>query len=226
VREGEHEAIVDPAIFQQVQDQIARNSNGCSCAVRNKHGREACDTGPLPAADVEASVVQQIRESGKEPQLVEQVYAEAQKQQAEIAPRIKAEYDQLLPQRRQCTEEIKGLVTAIAKADEPAPSLTESLHEAEERAAALDQRLAELKAAATEAESQVIDAEHLRDTLRQFDPLWDVLHPAERIDLVQQVIDVVRYNADDDTISVTLRRNAPGRPGDRPTLPHCQGCHA
>jgi site-specific DNA recombinase len=266
VYEGEHEGIIDPAIFQQVQEQIARNSNGCSPAVRNKHGgllrglircakcgaamahtytkkkngrlyryyacntrtkqgREACDTRALPAADVEAFVVQQIRQIGRDPQLVEQVYAEAQKQQADIAPRIKAEYDQLLPQRRQCTEEIKGLVAAIAKAEQPAPSLTESLHEAEERAAALDQRLTELKSAATEAESQTIDADHLRDTLRQLDPLWDVLHPAERIELVHQVVEVVRYNADDDTISVTLRHNAPDQPADRPILLEYRGYH-
>ncbi len=250
VYDGEHDAIVDEAVFERVQEivsqngmgkgPVARNEHGAllkgllrcgkcgaamahtytkkkngrlyryyACNTRTKQGREACDTRALPAADVEAFVVQQIRQIGKDPQLVEQVYAEAQKQQAEIAPRIQAEYDQLLPQRRHCTEEIKGLVAAIAKADEPAPSLTESLHEAEERAAALDQRLAELKSQITEAESQVIDADHLRDTLCQFDPLWDVLHPEERIELLHQVVDVVRYNADDDTISVVLRYHAP-----------------
>jgi hypothetical protein len=53
----------------------------------------------------------------------------------------------------------------------------------------------------------------LRGTLRQFDPLWDVLHPAERIELVRQVVEAVRYNADDDTINVTLRHDFSAQPG-------------
>lgn len=177
-----------------------------ACNTRQKQGREACDTGALPAADVEAFVVKQIRQIGQDPQLVEQVYAEAQRQQAERVPRLRAEYDKLLRQRQRCGEKIKRMVALIANADEPRSSFNEGLVATEETATALDQRLAELKSQITEAESQTIDADHLRETLQQFDPLWDVLHATERVQLVHQVVDAVRYNTDDDTISVTLRR--------------------
>jgi hypothetical protein len=35
---GEHEAIIDAAVFQQVQEQIANNGNGSGGTVRNQHG--------------------------------------------------------------------------------------------------------------------------------------------------------------------------------------------
>ena len=38
VIDAEHEGIVDPAIFQQVQELIRGNGNGSGSAVRNKHG--------------------------------------------------------------------------------------------------------------------------------------------------------------------------------------------
>jgi site-specific DNA recombinase len=183
-----------------------------ACNTRQKQGKEACDTGGLAAGDVEAFVVQQIRAIGKDPQLVEQVYAEAQRQQAEQIPRLKAEYNKLLRQRQQAGEKIKRLVTVIGNADEPQSSITEGLRASEETAAALDQRLAELKSSITEAEARTIDADHLRETLSQFDPIWDVLHPTERVQLVHQVVDTVRYNSDDDTISVTLRCTTPDQP--------------
>jgi len=179
-----------------------------ACNTRQKQGWEACDTGGLAAADVEAFVIKQIRQIGQDPQLLDQVFAEAQRQQAECVPRLQAEYNELLRQRQEAAKKVKRLVALIANADEPRASFNEELTASEERATALDQRLADLKLEIAVAESQTIDADHLRETLSQFDPLWDVLHPTERVQLVHQVVEAVRYNADDDTLSVTLRGNA------------------
>jgi hypothetical protein len=88
----------------------------------------------------------------------------------------------------------------------PGPVVTEHLRETEVAVAQLDARLAELKAQIALLRSQTIDAEHLRETLAQFDPLWEVLHPQERVALVQQVVASVRYDCSADSIAVTLRR--------------------
>ena len=65
-------------------------------------------------------------------------------------------------------------------------------------------RIAELK-------TQTIDADHLRQALKQFDPIWDVLHMPERIALVRQVVDFVSYSPDDDTVHVTFNSTRPAR---------------
>jgi len=90
--------------------------------------------------------------------------------------------------------------------------VTERLRETEVLTAALDKRLAELKMAFEVSRRQTIDAEHLRETLKQFDRIWDVLHAAERVELMQQLVDTFTYNADDDTVAVTFHHTAPEHP--------------
>jgi hypothetical protein len=46
---------------------------------------------------------------------------------------------------------------------------------------------------------------HPRETLARFDPLWDVLHPAERVRLVQEIITAAYYDPDTDEIELTLK---------------------
>ena len=47
------------------------------------------------------------------------------------------------------------------------------------------------------------EAQHLRETLQQLDPIWDALQEQERITLVHQVVASVRYDHSADSISVT-----------------------
>jgi site-specific DNA recombinase len=75
-----------------------------SCNTRTKQGRSACDTPSLPAQDVEDFVVQQIRQIGQDPDLVEQVYAEALRQQQAESLKLYAEHQQLLRRRQRKVE--------------------------------------------------------------------------------------------------------------------------
>jgi hypothetical protein len=85
-------------------------------------------------------------------------------------------------------------------------SVTERLREAEAAVSQLDTRLAELKEQIALVRLQTIDADHLREALAQFDPLWQVLHPDQRVALVHQVVVSVRYEYSADSITVTLRQ--------------------
>jgi hypothetical protein len=236
---------IDAGVFQQVQEQIARNGNGSGGTVRNQHGAllkgllrcgkcgaamahtytnkkgrlyryfacntrqkqgtSACDTPALPAQDVEDLVVEQIRKIGRDPALVEQVYAEAVRQQQESVPRLQSEYQRLLRERQRRGEEITQMVSVIATPGKTLASVTERLQEAEEAVTRLDGRLAELKADLAQTKSQTIDLDHLRETLARFDPLWDVLHPAERVRLVHDVVTAAHYDPDTDEIKLILK---------------------
>jgi septal ring factor EnvC (AmiA/AmiB activator) len=126
-------------------------------------------------------------------------------QQAEI-PKLEAEHAQLLRRRQRKSEEIKRLIVVLADADQPLVSVTEHLRETEIAVAKLDGRLGELKDQIALIRSQTIDAGHLQETLVQFDPLWEVLHPQERVAFVHQVVASVRYHHSADSITVTLRQ--------------------
>jgi len=88
------------------------------------------------------------------------------------------------------------------------PSVSEHLRASEDRLARLDGRLAKLKQALVTSLAQTLDAGHLRETLLQFDPLWGLLHPQERIVLVQEVIASAVYRPESEAIELTLRRGS------------------
>jgi site-specific DNA recombinase len=183
-----------------------------ACNTRQKQGRGACDTPSLAASDVEDFVVQQIRRIGEDPQLVEQVYQEAQCQQRAEIPKLDAEYHQLQRQRQQKSDEIKRLIAVLADADQPLASVTGHVRATEVAVEQLDMRLAELKDRIALVRTQTIDADHLRETLAQFDPLWKVLHPQERVALVHQVVELTVYNPELESIRLTIAVGASGTP--------------
>ncbi len=174
------------------------------CNTRQKQGKGACDTPSLSAPDIEDFVVRQIKQIGNDPKLVEQVYAEARLQQRSEVPRLEAEYDKLYDERQRKTAEINSMVQVLSEATEPMPTVTARLRETEGLVSRMEARLHELKLQIAELKSQTIDAEHLRETLQQFDPIWDVLHMPERIALVQQVVSSAVYHADTGEIALTL----------------------
>jgi septal ring factor EnvC (AmiA/AmiB activator) len=102
--------------------------------------------------------------------LVEQVYAEAARQQNEGIPKVEVEYQQLLRRRQRNSEEVKRLVSVLADLDGPLASVTQRLRRAEVAVARLDARVAELQDRIALLRSRTIDAEHLREMLAQFAP--------------------------------------------------------
>ena len=175
------------------------------CNTRQSQGRDACDTPSLSVPDVEAFVVQQIRQIGQDPALVEQVYAEAQRQQRADVPKLEAEHTKLLQERQRKGAEINSMVALLSETPDPMPVVTAHLRETEEQVGSIDTRLRELKQHIEALKSQTIDAEHLRTTLLEFDPIWDVLHVQERIALVNQVVEKVVYDPTTESIHITLR---------------------
>ena len=117
---GEHQGIVDPAVFERVQQLLNGNGQtagigvrnkfgallkgilhcgpcGCSmppahtckngkryryyrCSRSQKRGTEACESGSVPASQIEDFVVAQIRRVGQDPEILQHTLAEARRQ--------------------------------------------------------------------------------------------------------------------------------------------------
>jgi site-specific DNA recombinase len=176
-----------------------------ACNTRQKQGTEACESGSLPAQDVEDFVVAQIRQIGKDPQLVEAVHREALKLQQDQVPRLESELAKLKTDRQKKTKEIDRLVDVLSSSGTPLPTVRRRLKSAEETLARLDERMIELRRSIVACRAQTVDADHLRKTLEQFDPLWEVLRTAERIALVRQVVTSAVYEPATGNIALTLR---------------------
>ena len=110
------------------------------CTTVQKQEPEACQTPSLPAQEIEDFIVEQIRLLAADPEMIEQVFAEAEKQRKAKIPRLKTEQKRLQRERQHKQEKIKGLVAALGASPEPVASFTLSLQELESAVCRIDQR--------------------------------------------------------------------------------------
>ena len=74
----------------------------------------------------------------------------------------------------------------------------------EEQAAKLDQRLAEVERERQAADHSNLDPNDLAFALSLFDPIWDVLFPAEQARIIELLIRRIEYNGKSGELAVTF----------------------
>jgi site-specific DNA recombinase len=172
------------------------------CTTAQKQGKEACSTPALPAQEIEDFVVEQIRQLAADPEMIEQVFAEAEKQRKANIPRLKAEQKRLQRERQHKQARIRELVAAVGASPEPMASFTGSLQELESAVIQLDQRLAEIQTELTSISSTTTDHADLTAALSAFGPVWEELYPAEKTRMVNLVVERVSNDARTDEIDI------------------------
>jgi len=159
-----------------------------TCTTAIKQGREACPTSSLSASDIEAFVVNQIRSMARDPDLVNQVFSEAIAIQDGDRLRLQSERQFLQKQRLQRDEELRRAGAAMAAATEHADVLIARIDEIKNQIETITCRLTEITNEEAQLGRQGIDIDHLRETLAEFDALWDVMHPIERRTMVHALV--------------------------------------
>jgi site-specific DNA recombinase len=234
---GQHSAIVDEEVFNQVQLLLIANRNGqgnakpcqhdallrgiircgsCGCTMGHhytrkaggklytyyrcvnevKRGRRSCPTTALPAGEIEAFVVDQIRRVARDPELTRQVFAEAVDLQGQQIETLKSEQQHLQKQKIQRDEETRRLVSSIGVSDTTHESVISRLTENESGTATITQRLAEIRDELERLGEGRISLEGVMTALHEFDALWDVLVPKERERVIHSVIERVDCSPD------------------------------
>jgi len=175
------------------------------CTTAQKQGPDACQTPSLPAQEIEDFIVEQIRRMANDPDLIDQVFKQAAKQQRARKPRLKAEQKRLQKERQHKNERIKELVAAIGSSEEPLKSLADRLKGFESVVAQIDQRLAEIREELASIEREKINKDDVAVALSSFMPIWDELYPAEKTRVVNLLIERVVYDARCSETHISLR---------------------
>jgi site-specific DNA recombinase len=165
------------------------------CCRRIKESRDACPTPPFSAPDIEQFVVDQIRRVGRDPQLAQEVFEEAKRQQGNSLARLQSERDRLIKQKIQRDEQARRLTAMLISPGDSA-TLLRNIGEAEEQSATITRRLGELDQEITTAQQSDINFDHLKATLAEFDAVWDVLVPSERGQLINSLVERVICSPD------------------------------
>jgi len=176
------------------------------CVTRDKQGKDACPSKPLPAQAIEDFVCERIRQAVRTGDLNESVADWLLHTAAEHKARFERER-KLLPQKiAQLSAEGKGLIRKLDEMEsESARTMIEqSLEEVGRHLSAKQARLAEVEKALLELEDAELEARWVADTVIRFDDVWDHLNPANRGRLVQAIIHEVVVNEPKNRVSATL----------------------
>ncbi len=175
------------------------------CITRDKRGKEACPGRPLPAAAIEAYVVDRLRDMGTSERFTGEVTDG-------LGARLAAERDAL-------AAEAARLVPAIARLQQESTRLLETFgalaglakSHAEGRFAQTCRDLEELRERAKQVEHQRLllreteaTAAWVAEVIADFDGLWKAMTPENRRRLLAALIESVIVHEDAGTMEITF----------------------
>jgi DNA invertase Pin-like site-specific DNA recombinase len=175
------------------------------CVRRDKEGKEACPSAPLPAGAIEEYVVERLREAVAAGSLASEV-------EASVRERLKGRRKDLLTERKKLPGQIAALsvegkrlldtmadVDGVARrlADERLQGLGNELGRCEARLATVERELATI-------EKTELDSSWVAQCLNDFTGIWDVLTPENRGRLLRAVVQRVEIDEPANQVKVFM----------------------
>lgn len=175
-----------------------------TCTKAIKCGWKTCPTKSLPAAEIEAVVVDQIRCIAHDAGLRKEVLRQA-------SSAGEAELSELATQRRQLERQLARDDAEIRRLSElrDAPSATTArLADLHERVAKAERRLAEVRTRIGELEARQIDADDVAAAFADFDNVWGALKSREQAHVMSLLVARVEFDIGDSTIAISFHSTA------------------
>ena len=184
-----------------------------ACTAAIKRGRKTCPSGSLPAAQIEAAVVEEVRGVARDPALREEVLRQALAHQEAAVAALRRQRADLERELGRYRAELRALATGENR---DAAARIADLHEHVARA---ERRAEELRERLACAERERIGAEDVEAAFGRFDALWGELSPREQARALALLVGRVEFDAADRSIAVTfhpteLRTLGEAEPGE------------
>ncbi len=170
------------------------------CYKAQKQGWDSCPCRSLPAEQIEAFVVDQIKRIGQDPALRSMTLAKL-REQADL--KSQESESSLTVIERELTQVRADLNRAAADAATN-PHATARLADLHEKAQALEREAASLRCELSEADAGAITKDGVDLALSDFDHLWATLSPKEQARLIRMLIQRVDYDARKGKVAITF----------------------
>jgi hypothetical protein len=188
------------------------------CVKRDKEGKEACPSSPLPANAIETYVVDRLREATLDGGLAADVAASVKARVAARRSAIVTERQKLPPEIASLSAEARRLVDSMSGVTGTARRLVdERLQEVGEQLARCEGQLAAAERELANLDALEVEVGWVAGCLADFDAVWDVLTPENRGRLLRAIVQRVEVNEPENQVTVVLADlssevTAPGQP--------------
>ncbi|HEY7314322.1 MAG TPA: recombinase family protein [Gemmataceae bacterium] len=173
-----------------------------TCVNAQKRGWDTCPSKSIPAAEIEAVVLKQIRCIGCDPGLLHETLAQAQKQEDARLIELDAERRVLERDLARWHADLQSLSGQLGRDGDR--SVVSRLADLQERIDMAERRLTGVREQVQEVRLQRINEEEARDALAAFDPVWQVLTPLEQTRLVGLLVEQVHYDGATGKVAITF----------------------
>jgi site-specific DNA recombinase len=168
------------------------------CNHAEKNGYDTCPVKSVAAGQIEAAVVDQLRGLFRSPDMIAQTYRALLEQTDRQQDAHRREKNTL--ERRMA--ELRKMIRSVARAtgDDSASTMADELRKLNEECLAVETRLGELAEQVNDEQADVPSEHDVAKALRNIDPLWDELFPAEKDRVVRLLVEQVVVDTDSMTI--------------------------
>ena len=176
------------------------------CSKVNNLDRNQCSVKCVPAGRIEDQVIERLKALSRSPELVERVVRAAKDASEKDLPPLRARMAQKHGERRSLTDEIEGLVQALAQLKgENIKSVGRKIADLEARQTEVEADMVKLQAEIERLEARTVDAEVVRGNFAVFSRVFEHLTPDERGELVRLLIKGIEYDGRTGTLKIEYR---------------------
>ncbi len=170
------------------------------CCNAIKKGRARCQTGSLPALEIEKAVVEQIRCVGQDRSVLAETLSASRAQADAAIEQLEAELRIVNRGLGRNHAEIRRLATT-----EPASSASAGrISDLNDQIREADRRASEITTTVDRHRAEVLSPADLQAAFADFDNVWTALAPREQVKMLQLLINKVVFDALESSIEVSF----------------------
>ena len=168
------------------------------CLTAQKKGWSACPYPSLPAGELERFVIDRIKETVHDPQLLADVIRRAEAQ-------LRRQIEDLKSQRRRRSNHAARVNESICELTKTpnAPGAASELADLREDLVKIEKTIVGINQRIVELEQRMIGQDELTGAFEAFDAMWDKLRPAEKARLIHLLVQCIEYDGENGQISIT-----------------------
>jgi site-specific DNA recombinase len=176
-----------------------------ACSKSSKQGAAACPRSRVSVAEIEAFVVEKVREIGRDSTVVTETIAAVRREREARLPEVQADVRRHDAEKKRLIDERTNLVNAVAMGGSAAGVLMQRVADIDDAVTEADERATEARQRLVEIQGEVIDESELRAALASFDPVWEELFPRERARILALLIERVTFVRATGEVAITFR---------------------
>ena len=170
------------------------------CTKAQKRGWHLCPSKSIPAGEIEAFVLDQVRGIGQDTALLAETLEETRAQAQGRIRDLEAEKKLLGRDLARHNAELRRLAGLAAKNG----TATDRMADLQERIRTTEQRGTQVREELIALGRELLEEKEVTQALAVFDPLWETLAPREQARVIRLLVQRVDYDGEKGTVSVTF----------------------